>query len=99
MKVDHVRATSQASELLAKPRAPHRVKPMAPMRFQKPRCHPRVVSEGVYQFGWVSTMKRKEETMKPRPPTTWIRCVSIESPGVQSSWSETAPPHASLHVY
>lgn len=70
MKVDHVRATSQASLLLAKPKAPHKVKPIAPIRFQKPMCQPRVVSEGVYQFGCVSIMKRREEMMKPRPPTT-----------------------------
>lgn len=69
--------------LLAKPRAPHRVKPMAPIRFQKPMCQPRVVSAGVYQFGCVSSMKRRPETMKPVPPTAWRTLgVSIEDLGI-----------------
>lgn len=70
IKVDHVRPYSQSSLLLANPKAPHKVKPTAPRRFQKPMCQPSVVSAGVYQFGCVSNMKRSPETMKPVPPTT-----------------------------
>lgn len=71
MKVDHSEAASQAGEEpLAKPSAPQRVKPMAPMRFHSPMCHPSVAGEGVYQFGCVSSMKSHEEIMKPVPPTT-----------------------------
>lgn len=71
MKVDHSEAVSQAlDEPLAKPSAPQRVKPSAPMRFQSPMCQPRVLGEGVCQFGWVSSMKRYEEIMKPVPPIT-----------------------------
>lgn len=76
MKVDHSEAASQAGEEpLAKPRAPQRVNPSAPMRFQSPMCHPSVLGEGVCQFGCVSSMKSHEEIMKPVPPTTL--CVGI----------------------
>lgn len=72
MKVDHSEAVSQAcEEPLAKPSAPQRVNPSAPMRFQSPMCHPRVLGDGVCQFGWVSSMKSQEEIMKPVPPMTW----------------------------
>lgn len=72
MKVDHSEAVSQAcDEPLAKPSAPQRVKPRAPMRFQRPMCQPSVLGAGVYQFGWVSSMKSQEEIMKPVPPMTW----------------------------
>lgn len=71
MKVDHSEAASQAGEdPLAKPSAPQRVKPSAPMRFQSPMCQPSVLGEGVCQFGCVSSMKSHEEIMKPVPPTT-----------------------------
>lgn len=72
MKVDHSEAVSHASEEpLAKPSAPQRVNPRAPMRFQSPMCQPSVFGAGVYQFGWVSSMKSQEEIMKPVPPMTW----------------------------
>lgn len=72
MKVDHSDAVSQAcDEPLAKPSAPQRVNPSAPMRFQNPMCHPSVLGAGVCQFGCVSSMKSHEEIMKPVPPTTW----------------------------
>lgn len=72
MKVDHSEASSQAcDEPLAKPSAPQRVKPSAPIRFQSPMCHPRVLGAGVCQFGCVSSMKSHEEIMKPVPPMTW----------------------------
>lgn len=64
IKVESVRAYSM-EELLeaAKPRAPHRVKPMAPTRFQKPTCQPRRVGAGRYHFVWTSSMKRRLEIM------------------------------------
>ena len=72
MKVDHSEAVSQAlEEPLAKPSAPQRVKPTAPIRFQRPMCQPSVLGEGVCQSGWVSSMKSHEEVMKPVPPMTW----------------------------
>lgn len=59
MNVDHSEAVSQApDEPLAKPSAPQRVNPRAPMTFQRPMCQPRVLGDGVCQFGWVSSMKR-----------------------------------------
>lgn len=70
MKVDHVRAISYTSLLEAKPKAPQNVKPSAPMRFQKPICHPRTVGAGTYHFDCVSSMKSQLEMMKPVPPTT-----------------------------
>lgn len=71
MKVDHSEAVSHAcEEPLAKPSAPQRVNPSAPMRFQRPMCQPSVFGEGVCQFGWVSSMKSQEEIMKPVPPMT-----------------------------
>lgn len=48
IKVANVEANATPGWLIAKPRAPHRVKPMAPMRFQKPTCQPRTVRLGIY---------------------------------------------------
>lgn len=70
MKVAHVSAVAQASLLEAKPSAPQRVKPSAPMKFQKPMCHPSTLRAGTYHLRWVSSMKSRPETMKPEPPTT-----------------------------
>lgn len=88
MKVDHSEAVSQAcDEPAAKPSAPQRVKPSAPMRFQRPMCHPRVLGEGVCQFDCVSSMKSHEEIMKPVPPTTWGGRFCVLVDGLVGGWA------------
>lgn len=70
MKVDKSEAYAAASSRLAKPSAPHTVKPSAPIRFQNPMCQPRTLGAGVYHVVCVSSMNNQLDTMKPTPPTT-----------------------------
>lgn len=82
MKVARVDAYSIPGALMANPSAPQRVKPIAPIRFQKPICHPRVFNAGLYHFFCVSSMNNQLEMMNPEPPTTCLDLISIEDMNV-----------------
>jgi hypothetical protein len=70
IKVDSPEPYASAAELCEpNPRAGQTVKPMPPIRFQKPMCHPSILGAGLYLFGSVSLSSR-ESIFKSASPLT-----------------------------